>query len=210
MEAIIENAALALFMLCFGLSLARAFDMRTRPWVILSFGFACNMFAQAYWVGYIMVFGETPAYFYISDIGWAADFLFILMVLVECNIKRAPTPPTPAAWIPVVISAVLCVYYIAIGNNAIACLVDNGLMASIGYFAVRGVVHASGGKEESRRFRDNRAFAAMCLAFVAIELSLWTASCFYAEVPVLYDIFNYALFASHAGLLACAWRSEET
>jgi hypothetical protein len=83
-------------------------------------------------------------------------------------------------------------------------------MASIGYFAVCGVVHASGGKEESRRFRHNRAFAAMCLAFVAIELSLWTASCFYSEVPVLYDIFNYALFASHAGLLACAWRSEET
>ncbi|MDO4533651.1 MAG: hypothetical protein Q4C36_08015 [Coriobacteriia bacterium] len=209
MEAIIENIALAVFILCFGLSLVRAFKVRTRPWVILASGFGCNMLAQAYWVGYIMVFGETPAYFYISDIGWAADFLFILMVLIECNIKLSPTPPTPAAWIPVVISAVLCVYYIAIGNSVVACVVDNGLMASIGYFAVRGVAHASGGKEASRQFRNNRAFAAMCLAFVVIELCLWTASCFYSEVPALYDLFNYALFASHAGLLACAWRSED-
>jgi len=209
-----ENLALALFALCFGLSLARAFRDRTRPWVILAFGCGCNLFAQAYWVGFMVVFGETPIYFYISDIGWAAQFLFIVMLLVECNIARAPNPPVSAAWAPVVVSAFLTIYYIYVGNNVIVCLVDGALIASIGYFAVKGLAAkpdegalAEGGGR--KLFRYNRVFAGMCLAFVVIELGLWTASCFYSEVPIAYDVFNYALFASHVGLIACAWGSED-
>lgn len=214
-EILAEVIAFVVFTICFVLALVRAFKVCTRPWVILAFGYGCNLFAQAYWLGYMAVFGETPQYFYISDLGWAAQYLFIIMLLVECNIKRTPNPPLTAAWAPIVVSAFLTAYYIYVGNNVIACLVDGILVASIGYFAVKGLAakpaDPSLAVDENGKsfFSYNRAFAGMCLVFVVVELSLWTASCFYSEVPIAYDIFNYALFASQVGMLACAWKSEE-
>ena len=207
LEAVSENIALVIYALCFTLSLARAFKLRTRLWVILAFGYGCNLFAQLYWVGFMAVFDATPM-FYIADIGWAAQFLFIIMLLVECNIKRAPNPPLSAAWAPVVVSAFLCTYYLYIGNNVVACLVDNGLVAAIGFFAVKGLAEASGGRGKVP-LSQNRAFAGMCLVFVIVELALWTASCFYDEAPIAYVLFDYALFASQVGVLASAWRSED-
>ena len=208
LEGLAENIAIAIYSLCFILSLARAFKLRTKPWVVLAFGYGCNLFAQLYWAGYMAVYGATPQYFFIADIGWAAQFLFIIMLLVECNIKRAPNPPLSAAMVPVVVSAFLCVYYLYMGSNVVACLVDNGLVASIGFFAVKGLAEASGGSD-SVSLSQNRAFAGACLALVVIELGLWTASCFYSETPTIYVICDYALFASQAGMLACAWRSED-
>lgn len=208
LEALSENIALAIYALCFAVSLARAFKLRTKLWVVLAFGYGCNLFAQLYWTGFMAVYGDTPMYFYIADIGWAAQFLFIIMLLVECNIKRAPKPPLSAAWAPVVVSAFLCVYYIYIGSNVVACLVDNGFIAAIGFFAVKGVAEASGGRGKVP-LSQNRAFAGMCLVFFVVELGLWTASCFSDDLPMAYVLFDYALFASQVGMLACAWRSED-
>lgn len=210
-----EISAIVLFALCFALSLARAFKSRTKAWVILAFAYGCNLFAQAYWAGYMVVFGETPVYFYIAEIGWAAMYLFIVMLLVECNIARAPNPPLSAAWAPVVVSAFLCIYYIYTGSNVVACLVDNGLIAAIGYFAVKGLAavprkeSSAADEGEKPPFRYNRAFAGMCLAFVVAELGLWTASCFWSVTPLPYVVFNYIFFAAQAGMLACAWKSED-
>ena len=214
-EILSEGIGLVVYLLCFVLALARGFKLRTRLWVVLAFGYGCNLFAQLYWVGFMVVFGETPKYFYIADIGWAAQYLFLIMLLVECNIKRAPNPPLSAAWAPVVVSCFLCIYYIYIGNNVIACLVDNILMASIGFFAVKGLAEIKGDSRVapndpiSNPLSENRAFAGMCLAFVVVELGLWTASCFSSTSAIAYAIFDFALFATQAGMLACAWKSED-
>ena len=207
-EVLSENIAIVIYAFCFAFSLMRAFKLHTKLWVILAFGYGCNLFAQLYWTGFIAVYGETPRYFYIADIGWAAQFLFIIMLLVECNIKRAPKPPFSAAWAPVVVSAFLCVYYIYIGSSVVYCLVDNGLIAAIGFFAVKGLAEASGGHGKIP-LSQNRIFAGMCLAFYVAELGLWTASCFSEEAPMAYVLFDYALFASQAAMLVCAWRSED-
>lgn len=208
LEVLAEYIALGIYALCFLLSLLRGFKLRTKLWVVLAFGYGCNLFAQLYWAGYMAVFGETPSYFYIADIGWSAQFLFFIMLLVECNIKRAPNPPLSAACAPVVVSAFLCVYYIYVGSDVVACLVENGLIGALGFFAVKGIAEASGGHGEVP-LSENRAFAGMCLVFCIVELGLWTASCYSEVAPMAYVLFDYALFASQAGMLACAWRSED-
>jgi len=199
-----ENLALALFALCFGLSLARAFRDRTRPWVILAFGCGCNLFAQAYWVGFMVVFGETPRYFYVSELGWAAMYVFIIMLLAECDSKREYAQPVRVAWIPVVVSALLFVLIVYLAGNVPLNLADNGLMAIMGYFAVKGLF-----AEPSSNFSGNRAYSASVLVFVIVELALWTASCFYSTTPIPYIVLSNVLTASTIGMLVCAWKSEQ-
>lgn len=209
MEALSEYIALVLYALCFALALARAYKTRTRSWVILASAYGCNLLAQAYWVGYMMVFGETPIYFYIAEIGWSAMYLFLVILLAECNIKRAPAPPDLLAWVPVIASAILCAYYIYLGSNVVACLVQNSLIAGVGFFAVRGIRYAPPRELDSRKLSDNRLFSGMCLLFVIAELGVWTTSCFLDDMLVPYLVCNYALFITQAGMLASAWRSED-
>ena len=187
------------------LVLVRLNQTRSQAWLVLAFAWACLLFAEIYWVGYQAVFGETPPYFYVAEIGWGAMYLFLVMLLAECNIQRSPSAPVPAAWIPVVIAAALTVYYISLKGNPLFNILDNTAMAGIGYFAVKGLAAPSG-----PGLRGNRAFAGAALFFVMAEFSTWTVSCFYDSwgfVP--YIACSYLLTISQALIIVCAWKSEQ-
>lgn len=189
--------------LCFVLALVRLNRVRNRPWLTLTFAYGCDLFAQVYWSGYTMVFGETPRYFYVSELGWAAFYVFIIMLLVECDSKREYAQPVRAAWIPVIVSALLFVLIVYLAGNVPLNLADNGLMAIMGYFAVKGVY-----AEPSPNFSGNRAYSASVLVFVFVELALWTASCFYSVTPIPYIVLSNVLTVSTISMLVCAWKSE--
>jgi len=190
--------------LCFVLALVRLNRVRSRPWLTLTFSYGCNLFAQVYWSGYSVVFGETPRYFYVSELGWAAMYVFIIMLLAECDSKREYAQPVRVAWIPVVVSALLFVLIVYLAGNVPLNLADNGLMAIMGYFAVKGLF-----AEPSSNFSGNRAYSASVLVFVIVELALWTASCFYSTTPIPYIVLSNVLTASTIGMLVCAWKSEQ-
>ena len=195
---------LVVCLLCFAATLVRLSQVRNRVWLTMVFAVGCSMIAEAYWTVYLVVFGETPAYFYVSEICWAATYVFFIMLLVECDASRDSHASVPAAWIPVAVSAVLLVLFVYLKGNPLFNFLDNGLMALIGYFAVRGMV-----APPAPGLAGNRAFATSLLIYVIVELAVWTASCLIgAGGFMFYVVLSYAIALALMLIVACAWKSE--
>ena len=207
-EAVCDAVQLTVLAACLALSLWRAFKTRGTAWFMLACFFGCMLLGNVNWLGYQIVFGETPRPSLIEDLSWTAGYLFLALVGKQCDEARAPSPPVPAAWAPVALCAACCVYFIVIGGKPLLNIADNGLLAVVGFFAVRGLAAESGdGLARSRLFHG------AMLAYVLVEEALWLSSCFLwpGEIVGLdpYIVFDYALTLASAALLVCAWRCDE-
>ena len=111
-EAVCDAVQLVVLAACLGLSLWRAFATRDTVWLMLACFFGCMLLGNVNWLGYQVVFGETPKVALIEDLRWTAGLLFLALVGKLCDDARAPSPPVPAAWIPVVACAACCVFFI--------------------------------------------------------------------------------------------------
>ena len=204
-----EAIQLLVLGVCFALALIHALRMRNSAWTEVACFFACMFLGNVYWYGYLAVFGDTPNVSYISDLSWIAGYVFLLMLLVECDQARGLAAPVHAAWIPVAVCAVCCVYYIYANGYPILNLVDNGLMAALGFFAVRGLAARPDG-EPGKCFADNRFLHGTVLAFVVVEQVLWLSSLLDPTADLaVYGVANYALTLSYMAILVAAWRSDE-
>lgn len=206
-EVIGDAVQLLVLAVCLGLSLWRALVTRGTAWLTLACFFGCMFLGNVNWLGYQLVFGETPTVAVIEDLSWAAGFLFLVLIEKQCDDCRAPSPPVPAAWIPVALCAGCCVFFIVSNGEPLLNVVENGLLAAVGFFAVRGLAAESG-----QGFAHNRPFHAAMLVYVCAEEALWLSSCFLLPGEIMafnpYIAFNYVLTFATAALLACAWRSD--
>ena len=202
MIEIIENAAQVLVTgVCLVLSFVRFFRQRDEAWTCLCAFYGCTFFAICYWLGYLIVFGSTPRFFYVSEMGWAASYLLILVLVATLDGQRAPEPPVAAAWIPIIIVIPQFVLYITHGDIVLN-VIDCSLMAAIGFFTVRGIL-----TPYKEGLAGNRAFHVSVFIWGLLQLAVWTASCFSTPVfSMLYTVSDFLLTASYAGILVCAWR----
>ena len=214
MESISDVIQLVVLAACFALSLVRALRERRTAWTAVTCFYACMLLGNVYWLGYQLVFGDTPHYSYIADLCWVAGYIFLAMLAVEMDRGRGVTAPVPAAWIPVAACAACCVFYIVYSGSPLLNIADNGLLAAVGFFAVRGVAVPVTRSAESGRagsLAGNRPLHVALLAFVVAEQALWLASCLPEPELLsgvdLYIVLNYVLTFSYAAILACAWRS---
>ena len=209
----IEGASEAIQLLvlgvCFVLALVRTLRVRTAAWIELTCFFACMFLGNAYWYGFLSVFGRTPDASYISDLNWIAGYAFLLMLLIECNQKRGPTPPVHAAWVLVAVCAACCVYFMYVSGYILLNLSEGGLVAALGFFAIRGIF-ACRNESTGKAFSHNRLFHASVLAFVVVEEVLWLSSLLDpTDDLVIYGILNFLLTFSYIAILAASWRSED-
>ena len=207
-EAVCDAVQLVVLAACLGFSLWRAFATRGTAWLMLSCFFGCMLLGNVNWLGYQVVFGETPKVAFVEDLSWTAGFLFLALVGKLCDDACAPSPLVPAAWIPVVVCVACCVFFIASNGELLLNIAENGLLAAVGFYAVRGLA-AEGGEGLAR----NRLFHGAMLAYVIIEEALWLSSCFLTPGEIVgidpYIICDYALTLANAALLVCAWRCDE-
>ena len=208
-ESLSEGIQLIVLGVCFALALMRALRMRNSAWTEVACFFACMFLGNVYWYGYLAIFGNTPTVSYISDLSWIAGYVFLLMLLLECNQQRGLAPPVRVAWIPVAVCAVCCVYYIWASGDILLNLSESALVAAIGYFAVRGLA-ARPEEGQEKGFAHNRLLHASALALVIAEQSLWLLSLLdpTAEL-VIYSSANFLLTFSCIAILASAWRSDQ-
>lgn len=214
-ESVSDAVQLVVLAACFALSLVRALRERDTAWTAMACFYACMLLGNAYWLGFQLVFGDIPHYSRIAELSWIAGYVFLVMLAVELDRGRGVTAPVPAAWVPVAACAACCVFYIEDSGSPLINIVDNGLLAAVGFFAVKGVVasvaRSAGDSRRASGLAGNRPFHAALLAFVAVEQALWLASCL-PEPELLsgvdfYIVLNYALTLSYAAILACAWKS---
>ena len=201
---VVENAVqLAVLAVCFTLSAIKAVRGRDRMWVILSFFYGCSFFSLLYYTCYLVVFGYTPKYSYVSDMGWMASYIFLIILLVEFDAKRQTSAPVRAAWIFPAICVPACILFCTHGDILLN-LIDCSLMAAIGYLSVRGIAFSLPfGSDESL------ALHIAIMAFAVVELILWTTSCFWNSQNYLpYVVADYAFTASYAAILVCARKTS--
>ena len=212
-ESVSDAIQLAVLAVCFALALVRALRTRDAAWLELTCFYACMLLGNAYWFGYLVVFGETPYYSYVSDLSWMAGYIFLLMLLIECDQCRGIVAPVRAAWIPVVVCVACCAYYIVESGYPLLNIVDNGLMAALGFFAVRGLAARPEGCC-AKAFSHNVAFHVAVLVFVAVEQADWISSTFLNPGPITgfvpYIVTELFLTLSFAVLLVSAWGSERS
>ena len=206
-ETISDAIQLLVMAVCFGFSLVRVLRVRNSAWLCITCFYACMLLGNSYWLGYLIVFGETPRYSYVADLSWAAGYLFLLIPLIECNQRRAPAAPFPAAWILPVACAACGAYYICVNGYPVINVIDATLMGGLGFFAVRGLAAPS-----AKGFVGNHPFYGAVLAFVIVEQALWMSSLLLEPGPILaiepYIIIGFVLTFVYAMILACAWRSD--
>ena len=184
-ESASDAVQLAVLAVCFALSAVRALCERNSTWTTVTCFYACMQLGNAYWLGYLLVFGETPHYSHVAELGWIAGYVFLLMLVVEADHRRGVAAPTFAAWLPVAACAACCVYYIVGSGGLLLNLADNGLLAAIGFYAVRGVVALPPDGSEGLSLAHNKAFHWSLLAFVAIEQVVWLASTLLEPGPIM-------------------------
>ena len=211
-ESVSDAIQLLVLAVCFAFAAVRALRVRNATWVTVACFYSCMLLGNAYWLGYLLVFGESPLYSYIADMSWIAGYVFLVMLMVEGDRGRGVSAPVPVAWVPVAVCAACCAYYIATSGYPLLNLADNGLMAAIGFFAVRGIATDPPERPAGDRLAYNRPFHWAMLAFVVVEQALWLSSSLLEPGPMLvvnsYIAVGFALTLSYAAILACAWRSD--
>ena len=211
-ESISDAVQLAVLALCFTLALVRALRERSTVWTSIACFYACMLLGNVYWFGYLIVFGETPIYSYIADMGWIAGYVFLAMLLAETDRARNVSALLPASLIPIVLCAACCIFYIATSGSVLLNIVDNGLLAIIGFYAVRGIAAHSDSSKHVSKLAANKAFHWAVLAFVIVEQALWISSSFLEHGPIAavnaYIILSYVFTLAYAAILVCALRSD--
>ena len=71
----------------------RALRERNSTWTTVTCFYACMLLGNAYWLGYLLVFGETPHYSHVAELAWIAGYVFLLMLAVEADRRRGVAAP---------------------------------------------------------------------------------------------------------------------
>lgn len=177
-EAFDNAFQLVILAICVVLSATRLFQTRSDEWLMSSGFYGCSLLALTYWTAYLLVFGETPRYFYVSETGWVASRVFLLMLVAALDERRRPCAPVPMAWAAVAVMAPLFALYVTHGD-VLLNVVDCSIMTAIGFYTVRGMAAAPLEGPEG----DCRLHVAVLVWWLA-QLAVWTTSCF--QTPEAY------------------------
>ncbi|MBQ6478527.1 MAG: hypothetical protein IJI44_04070 [Erysipelotrichaceae bacterium] len=183
---LIERIDNAFQLLCMGICLAfaiyRALSSGKRMWIITAMFYGVNFLAVLYWILYLLFYGETPSFSFISDFCWFSAYLFLLLLLMTAMEDDPKRNPGKVFWLIPVFPFGMSFFYMKWGKH-LTNLAYAGIMSFLLYYSIQGMRNS---KKTSGKYNLARSILIYCI----IEYCLWTASCF--ESPVLY--YFYYLF----------------
>ena len=157
-----------------------------------------NIQQVAVFVGqlFLLFYGKTPQYSYISYLGWYAGYLFLLFMLLEVRGPRPALPRSRLLWAFPLFTVGMCLFYLQwgdwIGNITAAVLMTLLLWHATDCLLLWRRSPADAG----RRF-----LAFTILGFCAVEDGAWTSSCFWMGDTLLNPYFWFDSLLSVCYLL---------
>lgn len=136
--------------------------------------FGIALLADFYWSLFTLVFGFTPPNFYVAELGWLAQELFLLLLIVDIYRRERGGKIYPVAWVGPVIIAVLTVWFIVETGSPVINALMGTAMSAISLVAISALVDAV--RNRSGDAAPRRALYAAALVFVAIEHVIWVCS----------------------------------
>ena len=183
---LIERIDNSFQLLCLGIclvfSIYRALFSNKRIWMITTMFFGINFLAVLYWVLYLVFYGETPSFSFISDFCWFSAYLFLLLLLMTAMESKIKHNACKALRFISAFPFGMSLFYMKWGKY-LTNLAYAGIMSFLLYHAIQGMLSS---EKTSGEYHLSRSVLSYCV----IEYCLWTASCF--ESSVLY--YSYYFF----------------
>ena len=151
---------------------------KDRMWVLLALFYAIFFLGDLYWMLYIVFYNNATPVFYVSDYSWYASYLFLLMLLIQINIKNSKDYVfrlRPAFLLIPAFTIGMGVFYMLRGDilsNLVAIVLMTGLI----WHAVYGLTYL---QEHPEQGTSRRMLFIVTLLFCFSEYAMWTSSCFW-------------------------------
>ncbi len=140
-----------------------------------------------YWSTYQAIIGSTPEIFQVADFSWMAAYLFLLALEITLTTAQSKENRYLPSYLPFPIAITLILYFCQWGG-VFMNVAHVGLLAFCAHYAVRNLRFGTA---------EYRPIHQFCIAFVAVEYSLWLSSCFWVSDTLTnpYFWFDFALTA---------------
>lgn len=173
MPEIIDNLS-QLFVMLLGCIFSGIFYLKDRkqPYFILFCFYGCFALAGLYWLFYAILITDTSPIFYVSDIGWIAGFLFLLLLQDSLTLTEERSFQCWSMWLAPLTVVPLTIYYMSIGN-AVYNLVTGCMMLLFLRRSLRGFIFW---KQQPGQNRKQIFFHLTAIIFVILENCLWLSS----------------------------------
>lgn len=174
---------------------------RSQHYAILACFYGTFALGLVYWLVYLALMSYTPQIFYVSDLSWAASFLFLLIFVLSIQTPEEKTFRHPAQWIGPVLSIFLTAFYILRDpGELLVGVLWCVLLAGVSYFATGGLLYA---RKQSNELRNRQRAYALLLVFFVIEHALWVSSSFWISDTLTnpYFWFDFMLTGTLLALL---------
>ena len=179
MVEIVENTfQLVTTGICMVISVRNGFLTGRRAWALLAFASGVFFLGDLYWELFLIFFGKTPEYSYISYLSWNASYLFFVLLLFELKDRENRKDRRRILWMVPLFTVGMCIFYMQwgdwIGNITTALL-----MTLLIWHAWSGLLLLKEQKNmDSHARKDKAGIYIVLLLFCLMEYAAWSASCF--------------------------------
>lgn len=153
----------------------RAVRSRKREWVLMALFSGTYCMADLYWVLYILFYHHSPALSVLSDLGWYASMLFLLLLVVRVQGNCPFRYHTAVMWLIPVFTFGMCIFYSAGYGAYLSNITAAVLMTMIIRRSVGCALQFRGRPGEATR--GWHGFYRWVLLFCTAEYAMWTSSC---------------------------------
>lgn len=208
MTELLENLIqLAVTGICTGAAIHRAVSYREKIWADLALFYGLFFLGDLYWILYLLFYGDTPQYGYISDLAWYAAFVFLILLIQQVSGLK-PDLKTVVPWIGPLFALGMGIFYMQWGDifgNILSMLIMGTLLWLVLY-------HLFPGKRRGSVPGKNKSLYVMILIICLLEYILWTLSCFWMGETLANPYFwaDFALTAVLPLLLMGVRKAVET
>lgn len=208
MVELFDNASQFLVTLIVGAGAGALFyKSRNQAYFLLACFYGMSTLGTLNWTLHILLFNQTPPFFYVSELAWIANYVFLLTLEVTLATAEERRFRHSAVWLVPLFCVPQLLLYLMHGDiifNLLMC----GITMVIAAYSVRGLLYA---RRQSGRPRDMQFFHIAVLCIIFLEYCLWTASCFWVSDNLTNPYFwiDFALTAAFFLLLPAARKAVE-
>ena len=130
-ELIDNSINLAAAAICTVVAVIYMVRTNKRAWVLLTLSAGVFFLGDLYWQLYLLFYGATPTYSYISDVSWYAASLFLFILLTEIRAMHGKWYYSHILWIIPVFTVGMAIFFLRWGDligNIISVVVRTALL----------------------------------------------------------------------------------
>ena len=171
----VENAVqLAVVSLCCGISAIRVIRRRSRLWVLMTLFYGTFLLGLLYWLLYLLFYGDTPQFRYISELNWYTAYLFLFLILQNLSVPAERAVRARSLLFSPVFAFGMAVLYMQY-SSVLSSICSAAIMSLLIYHSVRGLIY----HRKKPQHGTWCVFYRLTLLFCTAEYCMWTITCFY-------------------------------